>query len=109
MSEMSVAIENLDYAIDVLQEYTAELKKQNNSVEMLFILGKIRAAINEVEVHHDCLADIVCENINNDDIDSVRIPENNMNSSAVQYNMFRNGDYIGISKETVDNQNRSVV
>ena len=106
MSEMSVAIENLDYAIDVLQEYTAELKKQNNSVEMLFILGKIRAAINEVEVHHDCLADLVCENINNDDIDSVRIPNDNMN---VQYNMFQNGDYIGISKESVDNLKNSVV
>ena len=61
MSDFATVFEQFEYAIDVLREYSADLKKMDNTTESIFTLGKVSAAMEELQIHYQCLSDILFE------------------------------------------------
>ena len=103
-SELQNAIANFEYAVDILSEYTLELK--NSQESSLFILGKINAALSEVNLTYDCLSDVIYDNStpNNDTIkigtsDTISYIGGAADYGYTNYTMYQDGDMIGISKD----------
>ena len=67
MSDFATTFEQFEYAMDVLQGYTFELKNVDGTTDSVFILGKISAAMEELQIHYQCLSDVILETANEND------------------------------------------
>ena len=70
MSEFSAVFEQFEYAIDVVRQYTSELKNETDNIDSVFTLGKISASMEELQIHYACLSDIILEDANK----SINVP-----------------------------------
>lgn len=99
MSDFDIVFEQFEYAIDVLREYSADLKKSDNNIESVFALGKISAAMEELEIHYQCLSDLLFEEANETKSDLIKIGDTIPSVGAADFiNFSINDDVLDFTK-----------
>jgi len=99
MSEFSAIFEQFEYAIDVVRQYTSELKNETDNIDSVFTLGKISAAMEELQIHYACLSDIIFEQINENKSNNIKIGDTISSVGAGDViNFSINDDVIDFSK-----------
>ena len=100
MSDFATTFEQFEYAMDVLQGYTFELKNVDGTIDSVFILGKISAAMEELQIHYQCLSDVIFETVNQkQSSDVIKVGDTIPSVGAGDFiNFSINDDVIDFSK-----------
>ena len=99
MSDLNVVFEQFEYAIDVVRQYSSEIKNEKNKIDSVYTLGKIAAAMEELEIHYQCLSDIVFEEANETKSDLIKVGDTIPSVGAGDFiNFSINDDVLDFTK-----------
>lgn len=106
MSDFTATFDQFEYAIDVLREHTSDLKNSDNKIESIFVLGKIAAAMDELQIQYQCLSDLLFEEANETKSDVIKIGDTIPSVGATDFiNFSINDDIIDFTKGNTINFN----